>query len=157
MIHCYSARLASLPFEGLTTFSSFPSPGTILLLTKSPRVFSSIQLITFAVDSFAELYSIFSKASFSCFTLYTRYTTYWGGGPTPFFPKTHRNLDLGMGKNGEKVYEKRGNKVSIIRIEKIPIFAHDAPKFGFGDAKKCAKNGEKSIWKKREKLFVLTN
>ena len=25
-----------------------------------------------------------------------------GGGPTPFFPKTHRNLDLGMGKNGEK-------------------------------------------------------
>ena len=26
----------------------------------------------------------------------------WGGGPTPFLPKTHRNLDLGMGKNGEK-------------------------------------------------------
>ena len=24
------------------------------------------------------------------------------GDPTPFFPKTHRNLDLGMGKNGEK-------------------------------------------------------
>ena len=43
---------------------------------------------------------------------------YWGGGggPTPFFPKTHRNLDLGMGKNGEK-----------------------------------------SIWKEREKVFVLTN
>ena len=38
------------------------------------------------------------------------------GGPTPFFPKTHRNLDLGMGKNGEK-----------------------------------------SIWKEREKVFVLTN
>ena len=30
-----------------------------------------------------------------------------GGGPTPFFPKTHRNLDLGMGK---KVYEKRGKQ-----------------------------------------------
>ena len=25
-----------------------------------------------------------------------------GGGPTPFFPKTHRNLNLGMGKNREK-------------------------------------------------------
>ena len=22
------------------------------------------------------------------------------GGPTPFFPKTHRNQDLGMGKDG---------------------------------------------------------
>ena len=28
------------------------------------------------------------------------------------------------------------NKVSIFKIEKIPIFAHDAPKFGFGDEKK---------------------
>ena len=25
-----------------------------------------------------------------------------GGGPTPFFPKTHQNLDLVMGRNGEK-------------------------------------------------------
>ena len=35
---------------------------------------------------------------------------YRRGGPTPFFPKTHRNLDLGMSKNGEKVYEKRGKQ-----------------------------------------------
>ena len=28
-------------------------------------------------------------------------------GTFPFFPMTHRNLDLGMGKYGEKVYEKR--------------------------------------------------
>ena len=36
---------------------------------------------------------------------YNDYHNNWGGGPTPFFPKTHRNLDLGMGKtgkNGEK-------------------------------------------------------
>ena len=72
------------------------------------------------------------------------------GGPTPFFPKTHRNLDLGMGKNGEKYMKREGNKLSIFKIEKIPIFSHDAPKFGFGD-------GGKSIWKEREKVFVLTN
>ena len=49
--------------------------------------------------------------------------------------------------------KREGNKVSIFKIEKIPIFAHDAPKFEFGDGK----NGEKSIWKEREKVFVLTN
>ena len=41
---------------------------------------------------------------------------HWGG-PTPFFSKTHRNLDLGMGKNGQKwgkkVYGKRGKKYSF--------------------------------------------
>ena len=52
--------------------------------------------------------------------------------------------------------KREGNKVSIFKIEKIPIFAHDAPKFGFGDGKKCEKWG-KSIWKEREKVFVLTN
>ena len=26
-----------------------------------------------------------------------------GGGATPFLPKTHRNLDLGMDKNGKKI------------------------------------------------------
>ena len=31
-----------------------------------------------------------------------------------------------------------------------PIFPQDTPKFGFGD-------GEKSIWKERGKVFVLTN
>ena len=40
--------------------------------------------------------------------------------------------------------EREGNKLSIFKIEKIPIFSHDAPKFEFG-------NGEKSIWKEREK------
>ena len=34
---------------------------------------------------------------------------------------------------GKKYMKKEGNKVSIFKIEKIPIFAHDAPKFGFGD------------------------
>ena len=47
--------------------------------------------------------------------------------------------------------KREGNKLSIFNIEKIPIFSHDAPKFGFGDGKKCEKNGEKSIWKEREK------
>ena len=41
--------------------------------------------------------------------------------------------------------ERKGNKLSIFKIEKIPIFSHDAPKFGFGDGK----NGKK--------VFVLTN
>ena len=34
-----------------------------------------------------------------------------------------------------------------------PIFPHDTPKFGFGDGQKWGK----SIWKEREKVFVLTN
>ena len=49
--------------------------------------------------------------------------------------------------------KREGNKLSIFKIEKNPFFSHDAPKFGFGDRKK----GEKSIWKEREKVFVLTN
>ena len=49
--------------------------------------------------------------------------------------------------------EREGNKLSIFKIEKISIFPHDAPKFGFGDGKKWGK----SIWKEREKVFVLTN
>ena len=77
-----------------------------------------------------------------------------GGVPIPFFPKTHRNLGLGMGKKwGKKYMEREGNKLCIFKIEKIPNFSHDAPKFGFGDGK----NGEKSIWKERGKVFVLTN
>ena len=38
--------------------------------------------------------------------------------------------------------KREGNKVSIFKIEKIPIFAHDAPKFGFADGKKCEKMGK---------------
>ena len=39
--------------------------------------------------------------------------------------------------------EREGNKLSIFKIEKIPIFSHDAPKFGFGDGKKGEKMGKK--------------
>ena len=38
---------------------------------------------------------------------------------------------------------REGNKLYIFKIEKIPIFSHDAPKFGFGDGKKCEKLGKK--------------
>ena len=61
------------------------------------------------------------------------------GGPTPFFPKTHRNLDLGMDKNGEKYMKREGNKLPTFKIEKIPIFSHDVLKFGFGDGEKWGK------------------
>ena len=58
----------------------------------------------------------------------------------PIFPMMRRNLDLGMRKNvkkwGKKYMEREGNKLSIFKIEKIPHFSHDAPKFGFGIAKK---------------------
>ena len=57
---------------------------------------------------------------------------------------------------GKKYMEREGNKLPIFKIEKIPIFPHDAPKFGFGDGKNV-KKWEKSIWKEREKVFVLTN
>ena len=39
--------------------------------------------------------------------------------------------------------KREGNKVSIFKIEKIPIFVHDAPKFGFVVGKKCEKMGKK--------------
>ena len=71
------------------------------------------------------------------------------GGPTPFFPKTHQNLDLGMGK---KYLKREGNKVSIFKIEKFPIFAHDAPKFGFGDGKKYEKMGKKYLERERKSI-----
>ena len=54
---------------------------------------------------------------------------------------------------GKKYMKSEGNKLSIFKIEKIPIFSHDVLKFGFGDWKKV----EKSIWKEREKVFILTN
>ena len=41
------------------------------------------------------------------------------GDPTPFFPKTHRNLDLGMGK---KYTKREGNKLSIGKNRKNPHF-----------------------------------
>ena len=39
--------------------------------------------------------------------------------------------------------EREGNKLSIFKIEKIPIFSHDAPKFGFRDGKSVKKWGKK--------------
>ena len=39
--------------------------------------------------------------------------------------------------------EREGNKLPIFKIEKIPIFPHDAPKFEYGDGKKCEKMGKK--------------
>ena len=45
--------------------------------------------------------------------------------------------------------EREGNKLSIFKIEKIPIFSHDAPKFGFGDGKKWGKK----VYGKRGKKY----
>ena len=39
--------------------------------------------------------------------------------------------------------KREGNNVSIFKIEKIPIFSHDAPKFEFGDGKNVKKWGKK--------------
>ena len=72
-----------------------------------------------------------------------------GGGPTPFFPKTHRNLEK-WAKMGKKVYEKRWKQTFYFQNKKIPIFSHEAPKFGFGDGEKCKKMGKK-VYGKRGK------
>ena len=47
--------------------------------------------------------------------------------------------------------EREGNKLSIFKIEKIPIFFHDAPKFGFGDGQKW---GKKYMERKGNKLSI---
>ena len=61
-----------------------------------------------------------------------------------------------MGKNGKKkCMEREGNKLSIFKIEKIPIFPHDAPKFGFGDRKKC-KKWRKRYMERKGRVFLLT-
>ena len=52
--------------------------------------------------------------------------------------------------------KREGNKLSIFKIEKIPIFSHDAPKFGFGDGENVKKWGKKYM-ETDEKVFVLTN
>ena len=77
-----------------------------------------------------------------------------GGGSNPIFPQDTPKFEFGGGQKwGKKYMEREGNKLSIFKIEKFHIYSYDAPKFGFGDGK----NGEKSIWKEREKVFVLTN
>ena len=48
--------------------------------------------------------------------------------------------------------KREGNKLSIFKIEKIPIFPHDVPKFGFGDGKKCEKWGKKYMEKEGKSI-----
>ena len=36
------------------------------------------------------------------------------GGPTPFFPKISRKLDVRMGKMEKKVYQKKGKQVFVL-------------------------------------------
>ena len=69
----------------------------------------------------------------------------WGGGwsPTPFFPKKHRNLDLGM----EKIYKKRGKQSLYLEIEKIPFFLLTRQNLDLGMGKDVKKCGKKHIWK----------
>ena len=58
-------------------------------------------------------------------------------GVLPHFSPRHTEIWIwGWEKWGKKYMEREGNKLSIFKIEKIPIFSHDAPKFGFGDEKK---------------------
>ena len=69
-------------------------------------------------------------------------------GVQPHFSPRHTEIWIwGWAKMGEKYMKREGNKVSIFEKEKIPIFAHDAPKFGFGDGK----NGKKVYGKRRKK------
>ena len=49
--------------------------------------------------------------------------------------------------------EREGNKLSIFKIEKVPIFSHDAPKFGFGDGKKVYGKRGKKVYGKRGKKY----
>ena len=61
-------------------------------------------------------------------------------GVQPHFPQDTPKFGFGDGQKWGKMYmEREGNKLSILKIEKIPIFSHDAPKFGFGDGKKWLK------------------
>ena len=53
--------------------------------------------------------------------------------------------------------EREGNKLSIFKIEKIPIFSHDAPKFGFGDVKNVKKWGKKYMERERKSIPIRFN
>ena len=62
--------------------------------------------------------------------IFTLNKIWGGGGPTPFFPQDTPKFGFGDGQKwGKKYMEREGNKLSIFKIEKIPIFSHDAPKF----------------------------
>ena len=89
-------------------------------------------------------------------TVYKAYDRYkiGGGGVKPHFSPRHTEIWIwGWANMVKKVYEKRGKQTFYFRNRKNSHFSHDAPKFGFGDGKKWGK----SIWKEREKVFVLTN
>ena len=56
--------------------------------------------------------------------------------------------------------KREGNKVSIFKIEKILIFAHHAPKFGFGNGKKWGKKymeREGKIIRFNKLLYIIIN
>ena len=77
-----------------------------------------------------------------------------GGAVQPHFSPRHTEIWIwGWAKMGKKYMEREGNKLSILNIEKIPIFPMMRRNLDLG----MGKNGEKSIWKDREKVFVLTN
>ena len=68
---------------------------------------------------------------------------------TPFFPKTYRNLDLGMKKMGKKYMKREGNKLSIFKIEKFPFFPMMRRNLDLG----MRKNGEK-VYGKRGRKYL---
>ena len=71
-----------------------------------------------------------------------------GRGVQPHFSPRHTEIWIwGWAKIWKKYMKREGNKVSIFKIEKIPIFAHHAPKFGFGDGKKVyGKRGKNCLF-----------
>ena len=64
-----------------------------------------------------------------------------GGGSNPIFPQGTPKFGDGQ-KWGKKYMKREGNKLSIFKIEKIPIFSHDSPKFGFGYGKNVKEWGK---------------
>ena len=63
------------------------------------------------------------------------------GCPTPFFPKTHRNLDLGMGKK----YMKRGKQTFYFQNRKNSHFSMMRRNLDLGMGKKYMEREGKSI------------
>ena len=65
-----------------------------------------------------------------------------GGGSNPIFSQDTPKFGFGdgkVGKDGKKVYEKRGKQCFYFNNRKFPISSHDPPKFGFGDGKNVKK------------------
>ena len=70
------------------------------------------------------------------------------GGPTPFFTKIPRNLDLWMGKNGKKCMKRKGNNVGSCPF--LPMTRQNTD-LGMG---KCKKHLSEKCEKQ---IFVLTS